>query len=357
MEESPHLPDQGDSLDDEQRVRLAQRMREENDIHAYSEPERLKILARKHAQQRIQEEEQQTLQESYRPQAVEADIFLQQTPPEPDWIVPGVLERQDRLIVTGSPGHGKSTLLRQTAMQLASGLHPFGGENFPPLRVLLFDLENSRRQIHRKLVSLRNTAGENYHNHLYIISRTEGLDLNKGDGIILESEISACQPDVLITGPLYKLAGGDLNDESCARLAAQWLDKIRNKYGTTLILEAHSPHTYDSRKPVMRPAGTALWTRWPEFGIHLAQDGTLTHWRGPREERDWPAQLWRGGEWPWTAPNGSLAALWDQIVAACLRHGTRLSQRDLADMFCVSVLRVAQVCDAHLDEWRQLTKQ
>lgn len=354
MEESPHLP-QPDN--DEQLIRLAQKMREDNDVHALAEPERLKLLARKRAQQRIAEEEQQSKLAEYRPSAVEADTFLSTTPPDYDWLVPGLLERQDRLIITGAPGHGKSTLLRQTAMQLSSGIHPFGGENFPPLRTLLFDVENSGRQIHRKLHSIRQQAGDKYAGNLYLVTRPQGLDLSNGDGIILETEIEETKPDVLITGPLYKLVGGDPSEEQSARLATQWLDKIRTKYDITIILEAHSPHSSDHRKPILRPYGASLWIRWPEFGIHLAEDGTLTHWRGPREERNWPAELHRGGEWPWTAPDAAHNGLWEQIRTACLLHGTRLSQRQLADMLAVPIVTIAQVCDAHWHEWKQLTQR
>ncbi len=81
----------------------------------------------------------------------ELDAFLETDLPTHDWLVPGLLERQDRVILTGPEGGGKSTLLRQMAVQFASGIHPFGGDLFEPLRVLLLDLENSSRQVHRGL--------------------------------------------------------------------------------------------------------------------------------------------------------------------------------------------------------------
>jgi hypothetical protein len=34
--------------------------------------------------------------------------------------------------------------------------------------------------------------------------------------------------------------------------------------------------------------------------VFLHSDGKLEHWRGPRDERDWPAQLQRDETWPWT---------------------------------------------------------
>jgi RecA-family ATPase len=272
----------------------------DNEIFRMSENEKRKILARKKAQERIEEEQQQNALQQYRPSAREADIFLQQTPPHPDWLVPGLIERQDRLIITGGPGHGKSTFLRQLAIQFASGIHPFGGNPYPPIKVLLFDLENSERQVHRKIRPLRDTAAHQYAGGLYILVRPNGLDLSRGDGAHVEAEIMAARPDVLITGPIYKLQGGDPNEELTAQRVARWLDGLRTTHNLAVVLEAHSPHSYDPKKPVMRPYGASLWVRWPEFGIHLSEEGELKHWRGPRDEREWPEALMRGGRWPWT---------------------------------------------------------
>jgi RecA-family ATPase len=40
-------------------------------------------------------------------------------------VIPGLLERRDRLMLTGEEGLGKSYLLRQIAVMAAAGLDPF----------------------------------------------------------------------------------------------------------------------------------------------------------------------------------------------------------------------------------------
>ncbi|MGH8882567.1 MAG: AAA family ATPase, partial [Stackebrandtia sp.] len=67
-----------------------------------------------------------------------------------EWVVPGLLERGDRLILTGFEGLGKSMLIRQMATMMAAGLDPFKWTEMPPVRVLLIDLENSKRQSRRR---------------------------------------------------------------------------------------------------------------------------------------------------------------------------------------------------------------
>lgn len=60
-----------------------------------------------------------------------------------DWVVPDLLERRDRLMLTGSEGGGKSTFLRQVAVLSAAGIHPFRFSPIQPIRVLVVDAENS----------------------------------------------------------------------------------------------------------------------------------------------------------------------------------------------------------------------
>ncbi|QQM42823.1 AAA family ATPase [Streptomyces liliifuscus] len=285
---------------------------------------------------------------------VELSEFLDQVPPEPDWLVPGLLERQDRMILTGAEGKGKSTLLRQMGVQLASGIHPFGGPEFPPLRVLLFDLENTKRQIHRKIHPLYLAADSRYKGDMTIAVRSEGLDLTEGDGEVLEAEVAAARPDVLITGPSYKMAAGDPTEEGPARLVASWLDKLRTKYGCAVFLEAHQPHASNGGKRPLRPYGASLWVRWPEFGLHLGDTGQIQHWRGQRDERDWPAVLQRGGAWPWTPLTRDRDLLWARIVDYCQQLGERPSVRELAKLTGSAQTTVQRAIDEHRNEWDAL---
>lgn len=266
------------------------------------------------------------------------DALLSEPEPEYDWVIPGVLERGDRVILTGHEGTGKSTLLRQIAVQCASGVHPFTLDDMDPLTVLYVDLENSRNQSKRKLRPLRIAAGGRYPAKLmHPVIQPSGLDLTQApDQIWLDEHIRADDPDILIVGPIYKMVGGDPTEEEPARRVTALLDHMRTHYGFALLIEAHSPHAQNGSKRVERPYGASLWVRWPEFGLHLAPTGQLTHWRGDRDERQWPAALKRGGEWPWTPELDPKAHTFARILEAMRAAGRPMSYRDLADELDVS---------------------
>lgn len=283
------------------------------------------------------------------------DDFLHGDDDPYDWLVPGVLERQDRLIVTAGEGMGKSTFLRQLAVQTAAGIHPFTGERTTPIKVLLVDLENSRRQSRRKLRPLRLRAGGHLNPERLIIEiRPGGMDLTSTeDRAWLDKLIDHHRPDLLITGPIYKMASGDTDKEKDSKPVALAIDALRDRYDLAVILEAHTRKAEDAagKKRAREPYGWSGWMRWPEFGIHLADDGKVTHWRGARDERSFPHQFNRGGPWPWTAMQTLQDQDWVAIKNAIRDSGDPdLSLRSIEVATGLSKSTVHRLTQAHAGE-------
>jgi 5S rRNA maturation endonuclease (ribonuclease M5) len=243
--------------------------------------------------------------------------FLATDDPPYDWVVPFLLERGDRLVWTGFEGLGKSMFTRQLAVMVAAGLDPFSETKIPPKRVLLIDCENSERQSRRKFRPLANaTIDMGRHveeGMLRLIHRPAGIDLSRDDHAAwLMERVTAHQPDLLIIGPFYRLHAGDMNDERMARKVVGVLDAVRIKVDCALVTEAHAGHGEAGRNRSLRPAGSSLLLRWPEFGYGIAphpdenpapgQPATrvaVKQWRGARDERNWPSWLRWGNPWPW----------------------------------------------------------
>src|SRR5213076_433617 len=115
-------------------------------------------------------------------------------------------------------------------------------------------------------------AGEDYQpGHLRVEFRPEGLNLlAAGDITWLHERIEINRPELLVIGPLYKLADGDPKEEQPAKAVARCLDWLRATFDIALLIEAHTPYAEGAKsKRPLRPYGASLWSRWPEFGICL----------------------------------------------------------------------------------------
>lgn len=234
---------------------------------------------------------------------------LMSKPDEPyDWVIPDLLERMDRLVITGEEGLGKSVFLRQLALMGAAGIHPFSREPMKPIRSHIIDLENTERHVKRQLRGMwlqAKTQGKDPSDRVAIDCRPGGIDICKDKDLSWVNRVlDATQPDLLVIGPLYKLAPRALQTDDHVAPVISALDSLRAR-GITLVLEAHAGHaTTKGDERNMRPRGSAALMGWPEFGYGLRWnemgDVDMVAWRGDRDSRNWPLRIKRGGLWPWT---------------------------------------------------------
>ena len=232
---------------------------------------------------------------------------------EPDWVIPGLLERQDRIIVTGHEGLGKTTLVRQMLIAPAAGVHPFTFEQIPPIRCLVVDAENTERQWKRAaswLAEKSRREGVRDPRPHVMISTSGRRDLTRPDDLgAIHQMIDEHKPDLVFLGPLYRLAVKMNSDDDVTPVIAA-IDSIRDR-GVALVIEAHAGHALGANGiRDVRPRGSSALLGWPEFGFGIRKDTSdgatpemfeFVAWRGQREQRDWPVKLQRGapGHWPW----------------------------------------------------------
>lgn len=229
-----------------------------------------------------------------------------------DWLIPGLLERLDRLVYTGAEGSGKSTFGRQVALCAASGLHPFEDQTFEPITVTVIDAENSETQWRRKArviaLAVKNITGRDPAQRVHLVCGKR-IDITKADGIgAVHQILDETRPGLLLIGPLYKLVPRAItNDDDAAPVLAA-LDSIRDRVdGPALMMEAHAGHALGKGgERDYRPRGSSALLGWPEFGFGFAPDAKdparieVIRWRGDRDERAWPKAMRRGGTLPWT---------------------------------------------------------
>lgn len=229
-----------------------------------------------------------------------------------DWVIPGLLERMDRMMLSAGEGVGKSTFLRQIAILAAAGIHPFEFTPIPPVNVLVIDAENSERQWRRAARSLTERSemfgSRDPREHLAlhcvpVMDITNPNDLGR-----IHRWIDEAKPDLLLMGPLYRMTGGSLNKEEEAKPALNALDSIRER-DVAMLIEVHAGLDKDgSGERGLRPRGSSTLLGWPEFGLGIRRDKaregatptfSLVRWRGDRDRREWPRRLTYGQQWPW----------------------------------------------------------
>jgi len=243
------------------------------------------------------------------------DLFNEEFDDSYDWVIPGLLERGERVIVVAVEGLGKSMLARQMAILPSAGLHPFTYMPMRPVRTLLIDLENPERIIRRtsrniEIQAMRRGNVARLDGHILV--KPSGLNLmTASDRALLEDAVERTKPEILLIGPLYKafIDPGGRTSESIAVEIAKYLDTIRIGFNCALWIEAHAPLGSSMTSRDLRPFGSAVWSRWPEFGISLQPDPTtndpfvydVKHFRGARDERQWPTKIRRGKVFPFEA--------------------------------------------------------
>jgi replicative DNA helicase len=120
---------------------------------------------------------------------------------------------------------------------------------------------------------------------------------------MIEEAIERTKPDLVCLGPLYKsfVDPGTKTSEAVIVEVVKYLDYLRTTYGFALWMEHHAPLGGSGGRE-LRPFGSAVWSRWPEFGLTLEPDLTATepyvyrvgNFRGDRDVRHRPTKIKRG---------------------------------------------------------------
>jgi hypothetical protein len=158
--------------------------------------------------------------------------MVRESPPDPPWIVEGLVVRGTLTILNGREGVGKSLLASALAAAVATGATD-AGMSCQRGRVLVVDAENGPHEIHRRVHALRLPA-ENI-----AIYEADGFDLRRG-GSELESVLEQHRPSLLVLDSFRSLWRGEEND---SREVAAVLDPLRNlirRLGAGTLLLHHS---------------------------------------------------------------------------------------------------------------------
>ncbi len=230
--------------------------------------------------------------------------------PEPEWVVPGLLATDERVMITGKEGLGKTMLIRQLVCAVVVGKHPFLHHDFEPAPALHVDLENPQwvsDAAYRKIRNALRDTGTQIPDLLHRVAPRQFDVENPRDVNWLLGLVRTVRPRLIAIGPLKNMSSQDLDKEANAVKVQVMLNRIRAESNAVLVLEGHAGHSSRGDEGDWRPRGSSSFLGWPEFGFGLKpisienpRAAELIRWRGSRvDQRFWPEFIVEGYPWPW----------------------------------------------------------
>jgi RecA-family ATPase len=245
---------------------------------------------------------------------MEAYRLTEEDEPDHDWLIPGFIERQGRILIAGAEGSGKSLMALTLAVQAASGLPVLG--RFPmsiAARVVYLDLEMGRSSTRRRLRQLLISAkGSLIQGDFYIYHRPDGLDLSTPtDRAELDAWFNEIEPELVIIDPLYKMSLTDSTYEREVKPTLKMLDRWRLVHGCGIILVHHFRKRPQGEAGRGRDAsdvfGSSVLLRWPETVFMLNEETLKLAKDREATFADLKSfQVVRGGQWPISLDGGAV---------------------------------------------------
>jgi hypothetical protein len=167
-------------------------------------------------------------------------LATQPAAPPPCWIEPGLLPPQGILFVGGEPKVGKSLLVANLALALASGRDRAGFTVPAARRVLVCQFELPTEQFVARLAAMRGAMGSGADNNLLVDTRASGHLLSAPQGLNhFLNAARAAQAEVIVLDPLYSAHDQDENDTRSMAALCQSLLRLREVSKAALIVVHH----------------------------------------------------------------------------------------------------------------------
>jgi len=167
-------------------------------------------------------------------------LIAQPAATPPGWIEPGLLPPQGILFVGGEPKVGKSLLVANLALALASGQNRAGFAVPAARRVLICQFELPTPQFVSRLATMRRAMGSAADDNLWVDTRAGGHLLSAPQGLnhFLNAARQAAA-EVIVLDPLYSTHDQDENDTRSMAALCQSLLRLRDASKAALIVVHH----------------------------------------------------------------------------------------------------------------------
>ena len=197
---------------------------------------------------------QQEIKQEIAAWLVSADDFCSQPAPI-NWLVKGWIQEKALVMVHGASGSGKTFLVLDMALRIASGIDNWDGHKVKKGNVVYLAGEG-----HHGLRS--RFAGWKQENHIdkmdFWVSKT-GLDLDKIEGyekVVASIKSTGKNPSLIIVDTLHRFLAGDENSSQDARIMLSNCNALMAEFDCSVLL-VH--HTGVSELAGKRARGSSSW--------------------------------------------------------------------------------------------------
>ncbi len=219
------------------------------------------------------------------PEIEDSLSFIDEPPPMADEVIHGILRRRHKMLLSGPPKAGKSYLLMELAIAVATGTQWCGWE-VTQSKVLYVNLE---------------LDDASCKNRLHDLSVRTGLKPKRGDLMVWNlrgssSPLAAISPKLvrrvkdmdlgmIIIDPIYKVMMGDENSATEMGKFCNQFDFIARTTGASIVYcHHHSKGDQGQKRAQDRASGSGVFARDPDAVIDLIELNAT------QDDRDWFAR-------------------------------------------------------------------
>jgi len=211
--------------------------------------------------------------------------FLKWEPHYPEAIIgEGVLHVQNKLIIYGREGIGKSMLAMNLDMSLVGGQPWARFDTKGEHRAVYLQMEIPHPLLHKRLMKMYNAwkvlygdKNGNMLDRLYVWTEPF-LKLDDPVGYkILRLQLEKVRPTILIIDPLYKALSGNILDPNSARAFVDSMDALIMEFEFSLILIHHTRKGKIDEETDLNPnedmLGSAVFSWWADTIVKVIKKG------------------------------------------------------------------------------------
>lgn len=174
---------------------------------------------------------------------------------EIEWAIPGILQTQGYMLLTGPAGVGKTQFSLRWAINLALGRNFLGLEIVEPQRILFFSLEMGHADLKYFLSTMCNDMSTDdlliLEQNLLIVPLGEAFYLDQADQQAqFQALLNQFQPTGVFIDSVGSSSSGNISDESTVKALMDFNDKIRQRHSVfTWFIHHNRKAQGDNKKP------------------------------------------------------------------------------------------------------------